>query len=106
MTLAVDGLVNNKQTNKQTDLGLRLSVVTADPRKTSLLYQRLSVALQCFNAISLNNSGPQRPCHPTEALLSILFHLLFSKRVNSSTKVEKVIIKLVSMPSFDVDAQV
>jgi hypothetical protein len=37
-------------------LGHRISAVTDDPRETSFLYQRLSIALQRFNAISLSNS--------------------------------------------------
>ena len=37
-------------------LGHRIFSVTDDPRETSFLYQRLSIALQRFNAISLSNS--------------------------------------------------
>ena len=37
-------------------LGRRISTVTDDPRETSFLYQRLSISLQRFNAISLSNS--------------------------------------------------
>ena len=37
-------------------LGHRTTLVTDDPRETSFLYQRLSVALQRFNAVLLSNS--------------------------------------------------
>ena len=38
------------------DLGHRISRVTDDPRETSFLFQRLSVAIQRFNAVVFSNS--------------------------------------------------
>jgi len=38
------------------ELGRRISSFTDDPRDTSLLFQRLSVAVQRFNAVSLTYS--------------------------------------------------
>ena len=33
------------------DIGKRISVITSDPRETSFLFQRLSIAIQRFNAV-------------------------------------------------------
>lgn len=38
------------------DLGHRISLVTDDPRETSFLFQRISIALQRFNAVVFSNS--------------------------------------------------
>jgi hypothetical protein len=38
------------------DLGHRISCVTDDPRETSFLFQRISVAIQRFNAVVFSNS--------------------------------------------------
>ena len=38
------------------DLGHRISRVTDDPRETSFLFQRISVAIQRFNAVIFSNS--------------------------------------------------
>jgi hypothetical protein len=38
------------------DLGHRISRATDDPRETSFLFQRLSVAVQRFNAVVFSNS--------------------------------------------------
>jgi hypothetical protein len=38
------------------ELGHRITAVTDDPRETSFLFQRLSVAIQRYNAVSLANS--------------------------------------------------
>jgi hypothetical protein len=38
------------------DIGHRITSVTDDPRETSFLYQRLSIALQRFNSVCLTNS--------------------------------------------------
>jgi hypothetical protein len=38
------------------ELGHRISSVTEDPRETSFIFQRLSVAVQRFNAVCLTNS--------------------------------------------------
>ena len=38
------------------DLGHRISRVTDDPRETSFLFQRISVAIQRFNAVVFSNS--------------------------------------------------
>jgi hypothetical protein len=38
------------------DLGRRITAVTADARETSFLFQRLSVALQRFNAVCVRDT--------------------------------------------------
>ena len=38
------------------EIGHRITSVTDDPRETSFLYQRLSIALQRFNSACLSNS--------------------------------------------------
>ena len=45
------GPLNSKATAFLSDLGRRITASTADPRETGFLYQRLSVALQRFNAV-------------------------------------------------------
>ena len=39
-----------------TELGRRISTVTGDPRETSFLFQRWSIALQRFNAICIQGT--------------------------------------------------
>ena len=39
-----------------TEIGRRATRCTADPREAALLYQRISVAIQRFNAVCLANS--------------------------------------------------
>jgi hypothetical protein len=50
------GPINQLGQDFISQLGHRISTVTDDPRETSFLFQRLSVALQRFNAVSLANS--------------------------------------------------
>ncbi|HSN23925.1 MAG TPA: hypothetical protein VLS45_07110, partial [Methylomicrobium sp.] len=62
------GPINQEGQEFLSDLGRRISAITEDPRETSFLYQRLSIALQRFNAISLthsfdNNDLATRPEH-------------------------------------------
>ena len=38
-----------------TEIGRRATLCTADPRETTFLYQRISVAIQRFNAVCLAN---------------------------------------------------
>jgi len=37
-----------------TEIGRRASQCTADPRETTFMYQRISTAIQCFNAVCLS----------------------------------------------------
>ena len=39
-----------------TDIGRRMNFSTADPRETAFLYQRISVAIQRYNAVCLANT--------------------------------------------------
>ena len=39
-----------------TDIGRRASQCTANPRETTFLYQRISTAIQRFNAVCLSNT--------------------------------------------------
>ena len=50
------GLINQVGQDFISELGRQLSSSTDDPRETSFLFQRLSVAVQRFNAISLTYS--------------------------------------------------
>ena len=50
------GQIGVKATSFLRDLGRRLSCVTDDPRETAFLFQRLSVAVQRFNAICFRDS--------------------------------------------------
>jgi len=52
------------------DLGHRISEVTDDPRDTSFLFQRISVATQRFNAVIFSNSF----CHTDDCTASIPRH--------------------------------
>ena len=45
------GSYSKSATDFLSELGRRLSTITSDPRETSHLYQRLSIALQRFNAV-------------------------------------------------------
>ena len=38
------------------EIGRRATLCTADPRETTFLYQRISVAIQRFNAVRLANT--------------------------------------------------
>ena len=50
------GQINSVGQEFLSDLGHRISLVTDDPRETSFLYQRISIALQRFNAVVFSNS--------------------------------------------------
>jgi hypothetical protein len=50
------GPICSKATVFLRELGRRLSVATGDPRETTLLFQRLSVALQRFNAVCIRGT--------------------------------------------------
>ena len=42
------------------ELGRRLTIVSEDPRETSYLFQRISVAVQRFNVIHIRDSFPDQ----------------------------------------------
>ena len=50
------GPINQAGQDFISDLGRRISSSTEDPRETSFLFQRLSVAIQRFNAVSFTYS--------------------------------------------------
>ena len=50
------GPINSVGLDFISDLGHRISRVTDDPRETSFLFQRISIAIQRFNAIVFSNS--------------------------------------------------
>lgn len=50
------GPINSSAADLLTDLGHRICAVSGDVREGQFLFQRLSVALQRFNAILLHNS--------------------------------------------------
>ena len=50
------GPINAEGQRFISELGHRITAVTDDPRETSFLFQRLSVAIQRYNAVSLANS--------------------------------------------------
>ena len=55
------GPINRDGLHFISDLGHRTSSITEDPRETSFLYQRLSVAVQRFNAVCFANSFSHGP---------------------------------------------
>ena len=50
------GPLGGKATSFLSELGHRITAATSDVKKTSYLYQRISVALQRFNAICIYNT--------------------------------------------------
>ena len=50
--------LSNKTYTFLRELGRRLTIATEDPRETSFLFQRISVAVQRFNAIRIRDSFP------------------------------------------------
>ena len=50
------GPLSNKATSFLSDLGRRITVSTSDARETSFLFQRISMALQRFNAVCVNDT--------------------------------------------------
>jgi hypothetical protein len=55
------GAIGTKATSFLRELGRRLSLATDDPRETAFLFQRLSVALQQYNAVCFRGSFPETP---------------------------------------------
>ena len=53
--IAIESLrpLSSKATSFSSELGRRIIAVTSDVKEISYLYQRISVALQRFNAISI-----------------------------------------------------
>ena len=58
IALETSGLLSNKTYIFLCELGRRLTIATEDPRETSFLFQRISVAVQRFNAIRIRDSFP------------------------------------------------
>jgi len=56
------GVFNSSANNLLTEIGSKISVNTGESRETSFLYQRISVLVQCFNAILLHDSLPTVYC--------------------------------------------
>ena len=50
------GLLGSKTTSLLSELGRRITAATSDVKETSYLYQRISAALQRFNAICMYNT--------------------------------------------------
>ena len=50
------GPLSNKMYTFLRELGHRLTIATEDPRETAFLFQRISVAMQRFNAIRIRDS--------------------------------------------------
>ena len=55
------GPIGRKATTFLRDLGRRLTLATQDPLETAHLFQRVSVAIQRFNAVCFNSSLPIMP---------------------------------------------
>ena len=58
IALETSGPLSNKTYIFLCELGRRLTIATEDPRETSFLFQRISVAVQRFNAIRIRDSFP------------------------------------------------
>jgi len=59
VTFASSTTTNNNNNKAQlflAEIGRRATLCTADPREATFLYQRISVAIQRFNAVCLANS--------------------------------------------------
>jgi len=54
IALEIMGPINQVGQDSISELGRRISSSTDDPRETSFLFQRLSVAVQRFNAVSFS----------------------------------------------------
>jgi hypothetical protein len=50
------GSINSASQDFISELGHRISVKTEDPRETTFLFQRISIALQRFNAVCFTYS--------------------------------------------------
>jgi hypothetical protein len=50
------GPINSSGTALLNELGRKITAVTGDPRERSFLYQRLSITIQRYNAISFRGS--------------------------------------------------
>ena len=51
------GPLGSKATSFLSELGRRITAATSDVKETSYLYQRIFVALQRFNALSMHNTS-------------------------------------------------
>ena len=58
IALETSGLLSAKMYTFLCELGRRLTIATEDPCETSFLFQRMSVAVQRFNAIRIRDSFP------------------------------------------------
>ena len=56
------GVFNASARHLLADLGRRISINTGEPRETSYLFQRISVSVHHFNAVSLHDSLPAADC--------------------------------------------
>jgi hypothetical protein len=56
------GPINNKALEFLSALGHRISESTFDPKETSYLFQRVSVAIQRFNSVCFRNTFIPTPC--------------------------------------------
>jgi len=52
------GILNASARHLLNDPGRRISLNSGEARETSFLYQRISVLVQCFNAVILHDSLP------------------------------------------------
>ena len=56
------GVFNASARHLLDDLGRRISENSGEARETSFLYQRISILMQCFNAVLLHDSLPATDC--------------------------------------------
>jgi len=56
------GVFNASARQLLADLGKRITINTGEARETSYLFQRISVLVQCFNAVLLHDSLPAADC--------------------------------------------
>ena len=56
------GVFNTSANSLLKEIGLKNSLNTGESRETGLLYQRISVLVQHFNAVLLHNSLPTVDC--------------------------------------------
>jgi len=56
------GVFNTSANSLLKEIGVKISLNTGESRETSFLYQRISVLVQCFNAVLLHDSLPTIGC--------------------------------------------
>jgi len=57
------GIINTAACHLLNDLDRRMTVNSGETRETSFLYHRISVLIQCYNAVLIHNGLPNDSTH-------------------------------------------